>query len=314
MTPAALAVCLAFAAFACATLAGAMVVVATDRVTRTAWWTRLGPRTRASLVAGARVAPLTFSLAFALLVQLAFWVFEPAHDGEHTGAPLLLLAAAGVGIVALAAARTWQAWWATRTLIRAWRASGAAPADVPGWPGPAWAVETTFPVVAVAGVRTAELFVSSGVLGACSPDELEVIVAHERAHLAGRDNMTRMLFLATPVTGPAAKRLEEQWIATAEEVADLRARDAGDGVTLARALTKVARLAVNASTPPLMASALIGGDSLERRVRRLLAPATDPGRRVRGLALLSALPAVALGVFALPLVYEAAEFLVRLGR
>lgn len=314
MTPAALAVCLAFAAFACATFAGAAVVVATDRVTRTGGWTRLGPRTRASLVAGARLAPLTFALAFVALVQLAFWKFEPVHQGEHSGAPLLLLAAAGVGLVVLAAARTWHAWRATRTLIRTWRSSGAAPADVPGWPGPAWAVDTTFPVVAVAGVHTAELFVSSGVLDACSPAELEVIVAHERAHLAGRDNLTRLLFLATPVTGRAARRLEEQWIATAEEVADLRARDAGDGVTLARALTKVARLAVDASTPPLMASALIGGDSLERRVRRLLEPATDPGRRVRGLAALTAVPALAAGLFGLPLVYEAAEFLVRLGR
>lgn len=314
MTPAALAVCLAFAAVACATVAGGLVVVAADHLTGTTWWPRLGPRTRASLVAAARLAPLTFALAFAALVQVAFWVFEPAHDGERTGAPLLLLAAAGVGIVALAGARTWHAWRATRTLIRTWRSSGASPAQVPGWPGPAWAVDTTFPVVAVAGVHTAELFVSSGVLEACSAAELEVIVAHERAHLAGRDNLTRMLFLATPATGRAAKRLEDQWIATAEEIADLRARDAGDGVTLARALTKVARLAVNAATPPQLASALIGGDSLERRVRRLLAPATAPGRRVPGLALLGALPVVAAGAFALPLVYEAAEFVVRLGR
>jgi hypothetical protein len=151
---------------------------------------------------------------------------------------------------------------------------------------------------------------------ACTAAELTAIAAHEQAHVVARDNLTRVLFSLAPAAGAAAARLEQTWAATAEEAADLGARASGDGVTLARALTKVVRLSfAGVAAPPLAMSAFIGGDSLDTRVRRLLAPACAPGRTFAGLPAAALLPlAAAVAVWGLPAVYGATEFLVGLGR
>lgn len=309
-----LALLLAFAAFACGAAAGSVVMIVGAAVTRTRSWARLGPRTRAALLRHARFAPLTAGAAFAALVQLAFWVFEPVGQRETSGLALPLLAAAGAGLAVAATGRAWRGLHDTHTITRGWRAMLARPATVPGWPGDAWAIDSAFPVVAVTGVRRAELFVSRAVLAACTREELAVIAAHERAHLAAHDNRSRLLFLLTPAAGRAAADLERRWHDTAEEIADLQARAAGDGLTLARALTKVARLAAGPATTPCLASALIGGEALEQRVRRLVAPPQPAGRSLRTIGVVVLVPALALAARALPAVYDAAEWLVHLGR
>ena len=314
MTAPAIATLLGFAAFTCGTAAGVLVMHAAVPATRACGWTALCPRTRATLLRHARLAPLTGGLVFVALVQLAFWVFEPANQRESSGIVLPILAAAGLWIVGSVAGRAWRGVRATRALTTAWRASLAQPAQVPGWSGEAWAIESAFPVVAVTGVRRARLFVSRAVLASCTREELAVIAAHERAHLVAHDNRSRLLFLLAPGAGGAAAYLERSWNDAAEEIADLQARAAGDGVTLARALVKVARLAPGPVPTPCLASALIGGDTLEQRVRRLVAPAQPAGRSLRAVAALLALPAVAVALAALPAVYDAAEALVHLGR
>ena len=78
----------------------------------------------------------------------------------------------------------------------------------------------------------------------------------------------------------------------------------------------MARLAVgSAAPPPLAISAFIGGDSLEGRVRRLLEPARHRAARCAACRSLGVLPAaVVAAIWGLPAMYQAAEFLVRLGR
>ncbi len=249
------------------------------------------------------------------VVQLAFWRYEPAHQAETTGVVLPLLAAAGGWVLVVVARRAWQCVHGTWRVAQAWRQAGV-PAHVPGWHGRAWIVDTHFPVVAVVGVGRGELYVSAAVVRACSAAEIAAIAAHERAHVTGRDNLTRMLFALAPAARRAAARIERAWAATAEEIADRHARAAGDGVTLAQALIKVARLALGATAPPALAtSAFIGGDDLDGRVRRLLEPAQPPGRSLRGMPVAAIVPvAVAAAAWALPEIYEAAEFLVKLGR
>ena len=314
MSPAALRVCLAFASVALAVAFGHLLVALTSAATRRAGWTRLGARTRASLLVQARLAPLTMALVLVPLVQLAFWHFEAVQPVERTGPVLPLLGAIGAGLLAMAIGRGWRSLAATLRVARAWRGVGERTAII-GWPGQAWIVRTPFPVVAVVGVGRANLYVSADVVGACNLAEIAAIAAHERAHVAGGDNLTRVLFALGPVTGPAAARLERQWAATAEEIADLHARAAGEGVTLAQALAKVARLAVGTTAlPPLPMSALIGGDSLERRVRRLLEPAQPPGVTLRGWPAVAVVPvAIAAAIWGLPLVYAAAEYVVKFG-
>ena len=315
MSPGALAACLALATVTLAVAAGHLCVTLAGHATRRSAWRRLGARTRASLLVQARLAPLTLSVVGVSLVQLAFWRFEPTQQSERVGVVLPLLAALGAGLVVMAARRAWLALRSTQRLAQRWRRAGE-PGQIPGWCGPTWIVRTPFPVVAVVGVGRAELYVSQAVLRACDAAELAAIAAHERAHVARHDNLTRLLFALAPAVGRAAARLERAWAAAAEELADVQARAAGDGVALAQALTKVARLAVrSAPVPPLAMSALIGDDSLEGRVRRLLEPAQHPGSMPRGWPAAAVVPAglVAL-LWGLPAIYDVAEFLVALGR
>lgn len=105
------------------------------RATRAGAWARLGPRTRAAVLRHARFAPLTLGLAFAGLVQVAFWVFEPAGQHETSGLALPLLALAGAALALAVARRAWRGLRDTRALTSAWRRSLAGPAAVPGRQG-----------------------------------------------------------------------------------------------------------------------------------------------------------------------------------
>jgi hypothetical protein len=186
---------------------------------------------------------------------------------------------------------------------------------VPGWTGLAYRVEVEFPVVAVVGTWRPELFVADRVAAACSPVEIAVVAAHERAHVAALDNLTRAAFAATPLPARLSSRLEHAWAAASEEAADLAARAGGSGVTLASALLKVAALALPAASPrPALASALIGAGGLEPRVRRLLAPPPALGRTTWWLSVACTAGLVAASSSLLRQVYDIAEFVVAAGR
>ena len=302
MTPLVVAFCLAFAAVTLAVAAGTAIGTLGARLMRSPAAARLGARTRASLLAQLRLAPLGLVLPVGLVVQLAFWRFEPAQSGERAGPLLAVLTVLGTLALLLSVARVARASRATSLVRRQWR-NAALPTTIPGWRGPAYRVDSAFPVVAVLGVWRPELFVATHVAEACTPGEIAVVAAHEHAHVAARDNLMRAAFAATPFVGSAADWLERAWAAAAEEAADLTARRGGSGVTLAAALVKVASLAMPVEPRPALASALIGAGTLERRVRRLLDSAT-PSRPRRLVGRLGCdrgaggglVPAVAAGV------------------
>ncbi|MEZ5420079.1 MAG: hypothetical protein R2708_22430 [Vicinamibacterales bacterium] len=313
MSRAALAVALALSVLTLSVIAGEAVMLAVHRAAARGWLVRRGPRTRAGLLAQARMASLSLAAVFVPLVLAAFWRFEPADAAETTGFVLPGLAAIGSGLVAVITRRAWRTLRATRALGRAWRSAGER-ASIAGWPGRAWIVTTPFPVVAVVGWWRPELFVARAVVAGCTPSEIAVIAAHERAHVARHDNLTRMAFALTPDLSGAGERLERAWSEAAETLADLSARRTGDGVALAQALTRVARMATGPA-PAWPVSALIDAGAIDTRVRRLLLPAEDAGRPADGLPTLALVPAAVLTVLlALPVVYEAAEWLVGLGR
>ena len=193
-------------------------------------------------------------------------------------------------------------------------ARAATPTAIPGWRGPAYRVDSGFPVVAVVGVWQPELFVATHVADACTHGEIAIVAAHEHAHVAARDNLMRAAFAATPFVGSAGNWLERAWAAAAEEAADLTARKGGSGVMLAAALVKVARLATPVEPRPALGSALIGAGTLEGRLRRLLDPPPQMGRAAWwvGVAATAALAAASSPV--LRQVYDAAEFVVAFGR
>jgi len=276
---------------------------------------RFGARSssnRASALLWLRLLPIAGALAFAAAMVLpTFLYYEPANTDEPLTVTMLFIAAAGLALAAGGAFRMGQTWGATARLARRWRAAGRPAADLASGL-PAFIIDEPFPTVAVVGCLRPTLFVSERVLAECTRDEMNAMVAHERAHVAAYDNLKRLLLRGCPRL-PFAAELESAWSAAAEEAADAAAA-AGDPdrrFDLANALIRLARLAP-APRLPAGISAFYPGGSIESRVRLLLNP-PQPARRSYG-CLLAAVGTAAIGVAYIasaPAIHAAMEALVR---
>jgi Zn-dependent protease with chaperone function len=288
------------------------------------------PSLRGALVLGLRLLPSAAALFVAAgLVAPAYVLFEPPDSGERVGAVLAGLAFLGLLLLVLGLRRGTRALAATSALARRWGSRGGR-VDLAGSPVRAYRVDQESPVFAVVGVRRPRLFVSTRVLEALTPAEVEAALAHERAHLAAHDNLKRLAMASAPDLlrlFPAFRALEGEWARAAEAMADARA-SAGDGGTalaLAAGLVKVARLTARPAAG-LPISALHDGGDVEARVRWLVnaadgeaAGSEAPARaHATGPALLLGLPIVAavaiLAAQALPAVHRLVEVAVRLAR
>jgi Zn-dependent protease with chaperone function len=263
---------------------------------------RLEPRLRARLLATLRLLPAGAGLGLALAVAIAFVRLEPADAREVLGAVLPSMAALTAGAFALRATRAGRAWARTERLVAR-------------WPTDRHIVDADFPIVAVVGIWRPRLYVARRVVDACDAEELDAMIAHERAHIAARDNVTRLAFLCAPFAVPrVARALEEAWTRASEEAADDAARrDARTSLALASALTKVARLAVGQPMPLLHASAIFSGSSVSERVQRLLQtvpPATSHTAYWRYVAALAVM-AMMSSAAAMRQIYDVAEYCVR---
>jgi hypothetical protein len=272
-----LGVMLAFAAVALATMVGWLIAGIFRWVI--ARIPGLRATTRAMFLAQARLMPLVLMLLIVPAQTIGFARFE--LGGAESAGPLLIgLAILGLAFLADGLASGVRSWRYTRLIVRTWRMS-ATPITLPSWARRAWTIRRRFPVVAVVGVVRPQLFVARQVIAECTPCELAAIAAHESAHVDAGDNLLRLLFRLTPGASVAARvgdPIERAWIVAAEEAADERARSRDDGVELASALTKVARLAAESDPEVMPVSALIQGDDLAHRVRRLLeSRAESPG-------------------------------------
>jgi len=170
--------------------------------------------------------------------------------------------------------------------------------------------------VAVVGMLRPRLIIARSVLAACPEDELHAILAHELHHVERRDNFRRALLVMLPdplTLLPASRRLLADWREAGEDAADECAERLGEGgrPALAQALLRVARLANAADAPATMpASALYGGGSLERRVRRLLEPTASRSRRAGTWMAPLVLIGSALALAALGTVHHVIEYAV----
>jgi Zn-dependent protease with chaperone function len=132
--------------------------------------------------------------------------------------------------------------WRTSRLVRRFRARGQ---DLQGLGFDATRFPHELPVAALAGVLRPRLLLSDLLLRALSPGELRAVVAHERAHLAARENLKRLLLRASPdplALLPAGSRLRAVFEEAAEAAADRAACAHVPPLLLARVLLKVAAL------------------------------------------------------------------------
>ena len=274
---------------------------------------------RATALLALRLFPSAVALVYvAALFLPAHWRFEPADAEETFGVVLYALAAVGMALVLRSA-------WRVAAVARAgWRLRacrhlprfGPAPAayEVPGLSG-----------VSLAGVFRTRILVGSPVRRALTSAELNVAVAHELAHRGALDNLKRFAMLCAPDLfggSDASRRVEAEWRASAECLADSRAVAGDDtrAVNLASALLKVSRLTSAPSsfgTSPAW-STLHDPPLLEMRVRRLVGgamPAAPAGprraSRLAGLAILAVMLLAGGGAIA-PSLHRLTEALVRI--
>lgn len=272
----------------------------------------LAPDGRAGALLFARLLPVSVGALAALLATAAYLRFEP-RDEEPTGLLIQALAAMALLLVSGSLVRWAAMAWRTRRTVAQWMRS-ARPLTLEGVGIPASVIDSAFPVVAVVGAFRPRLIVARSVLDACPAPELDAVLAHERHHVARRDNLRRAVLAAVPDLlswFPLSTRIADGWREASEDAADDAAERTGAAgrLGLASALVRVARLAPpDAAVPAGPVSMLLAADCLERRVRRLLAPAAaaPTTRRLFGPVLLAGAACAPFGLGAVQRVIEIA--------
>lgn len=296
-----------------AMLASALMGLAAPMLARSV--DRYAPAARAAYLFRLRVLPAVCALVCAFGVVLPIFLrFEPRDADERMAWTLILLAAAGAALLTRSAWCAAAVWRATGTVMRGWQARGRRIDDFDA-PMPVFAIEESFPTVAVVGFSHPVLFIAERVLHECTPDEVRAMVFHECAHVTARDNLKRFLMRACPDALRRNSPLDRAWGSAAEEAADARAAggDPAFALELAQALIRVARLAPRVSTLEAASAFYLGG-SIESRVRRLVEPADslpDPSRPLWWVAACSAVGFACLVAFAAPAIHQVMESAVR---
>jgi Zn-dependent protease with chaperone function len=239
-----------------------------------------------SVIAALGLAGLTLAVhATALGGGLSDLIGACAHRLQATyGTPGgATVAALGLTLAGAVAART------ALTAIAHFRAAGrqalqhAQTARLVGRPHPALGavlVEHARPAVYCVAGRQPTVILTTAAVQALDPGQLDAVLAHERAHLAGRHHrllaMARIGREALPFL-PLMRDAEEQVARLVELHADDAAARARDPRLLATALVI---LATGASPAPALAAG--AADSVQR-IHRLLGPAEPLGRARRQL-------------------------------
>jgi hypothetical protein len=280
---------------------------------------RYAPAVRATLLFRLRILPAACALVCAFAVALPiFLYFEPLDSGEEMARTLVFTAIAGAALLARGAWRAAAGLRATGALLRGWQARGRRLDAIDAFdaPLPVFAIEESFPTVAVVGFSHPALFIAERVLRECSPGEVRAMVQHECAHVTSRDNLKRFLIRACPDVLRRNSVLDRAWTSAAEEAADARAAggDPASALALAEALVRVARIAPRVSTLEVASAFYLGG-SIESRVRRLVEPVhslPDPSRPLGCVMACAAAAAFAgLAVFTAADIHQLMEAAVR---
>jgi hypothetical protein len=270
-----------------------------------------------------RVSPSLAAACFVAFVYApAFARFEPREAAEPLGPGLGAMVGGALLVIGWAWWRGVAAWRRVRDSQCAWL-QNARRIEWPKAPVPVFQVDVASPIVSLVGIRRQRLFISRQVVEALTPDELDVVVAHEFAHRSAWDNLRRLLLLVSPDLVSLTRMgstIETAWANAAEDAADRRATsgDRWRAVALSAALVKVARLSL--VTPRLAGpvSSLDDGGPIAERVHRLaivdprlIAP-PQPRRLLLGVAVALLGACLALPEAALLSVHRVTEFLVRL--
>ena len=138
-------------------------------------------------------------------------------------------------------------------------------------------IESDAPVLLLTGVMKPRLVLSSAVMRTLSPQQINSVIGHEKAHRASQDNFKRLLLLLSPEIIPFVRSfdsLDHAWSQYSEWAADDDAsgNDPERSLSLAETLVRVARMGAAPRPSPLFTSFVPSDQNLSARVDRLLLP------------------------------------------
>ncbi|NJP43427.1 M56 family metallopeptidase [Actinacidiphila epipremni] len=252
----------------------------------------LAPRVAAWLLAGSAVALAACSTAaLALLAATGALRLPPVAALGHLVLPVVgdrvtVPAACGAAVllacVAGAVLRTYR-----RRVVLTARARRAAAAGATG--GDLTVLDDDGPDAYALPGRPGRIVVTTGMLRALDPAEREVLLAHERAHLAGRHHHFLTALALACACHPALLLLRAPLAYALERWADESAAAAvGDRRVAARAIGRAALAArPTAARPHVALSATTG--PVPRRVAALLTPSASRAPKTLALTLAACL-------------------------
>lgn len=285
------------------------------------------PGTTANLIFIVRILPFVLGVVAALGLTLpAFLQFEPSHTSEIPGLSLLLLAALGAIIIAIALVRCWRILRITGKMQNKWMRQ-AERIFLYDHKVPVYRLESSSSLLAVTGILRPRIFMSKDVAGVLNASELEAALAHELSHVRTGDNLKQFILKVThpPRWLRFSAGLDSAWVSTSELAADEGAITGGaSALDLSSALIKVGRLSIEGHAPvELAASHLVDGcgaatQARAARLRELLQNESSPSRLQRGdspayvpVAFAALLLIYIALLTSLPAIHEMLEFLVR---
>jgi Zn-dependent protease with chaperone function len=281
-------VCLSLASFFLVNgTAGAATALSSSAAMRFA--ERMRPRSAARFLFVLRMLPSVLGLTavLGLCVPSYLWL-EPQIESERVGVACLLLAGLAGAACSRSLIRTARAMRQSARLRKEWLhlGSGVSPEESPAVVDEkAMVIQKKGPLLALSGIFRPRMVISRGVLTELSKEQLDVAVRHEIAHRDSRDNLKRLLLVLSPEFLPFANgfaALEKTWARLSEWAADDEAvqGDSQRALSLATALSRVARMGARPRLSALHPSLLPADQDLSARVNRLLRVEPLPMKKV----------------------------------
>ena len=137
-------------------------------------------------------------------------------------------------------------------------------------------LESQTPTAFAAGLVNSKCYITTGLIEQVSKTELDIIIAHERAHIRHRDVQKKLLFtlFASLYPKPVARRLNRLFSVAMEQLADAHVCQSHCAFDIAETLLKAARAQqVSTRTNSLLVN-YVSADDVDIRVRALIAPQT----------------------------------------
>lgn len=139
---------------------------------------------------------------------------------------------------------------------------------------PLLVIEDVRPLSYTVGFLRPRAVISTGLLGALDDEEVEAVLAHEEAHIRGRDNILVLVARTLSLTFGLIPgvRLAYRRLRRAQELAadDFARRTTGDGLVVASSLQKFARALCRPTAGPAAALGFADEGDVTERIRGLL--------------------------------------------